>query len=1165
MKLRALFWYLIVVFGVAVAGVMFLAMRTDSLPEKQPNAITITVEDKIYDGTPITLTAGSTSGTVPTVMYKLSGASDSTLTADAPTNAGEYVAIATVAEEWNYTESSKTAKFSILPRAVSLIWAAPLNLVYNGQPKVPSATVSGVLSGEECAVEVALSANNNNIKAGSFTFTAVRLTNSNYGLPTSKVSPVYTIDKANYNMSSARWNYTAAFDYDGTNKTVTVVGLPSGVTVARYSNNVKTYVGKYTASVVLNYDTINYNQPIIQDLNWNITSKNMNITIVQTSTNYIGDRLSSVLISCNDPTATIQWVNGTQLLNAVSGVYQVKYTAADGERTEYISVTVVAIDNTVQVQDYYIKDDMYFTLDHSNHTASVRANTDQIQKAIIPETINCNGTTYTVNKIETYGFKDMDRLTEVYVPGTITWFGSVAFSSCDALTKVRFDDSLSKLTNQAFMYCYSLSDVILPSSITEVPLGLFYSCSALTSITIPSGVTKLDDSCFYGTAIEEIVIPSGVTEIGRYAFYNTEIETITIPAAVTVIEEKAFAQTALKEIEILSSDITIGEKCFDWCRDLREIYLCSQSLVNSINSNTEDTHCLLAFLQNQDILYIKDTITNITSSYIISSFTQVTSNIGGYSAYQFGKYTINSLSSATNRIYVKNGGLYGDEYISVTTPSGNIENVTVTASMLECFDTSSVGKKMARITYNHQTFDFIYYVLNSLTDASLNCITSVTNLLQTYYVGESVNLTNAKINLVVADGGYMKTKTVNITTSMVSGFNSSTVGSRTMTVIYNSYRYELPYNVKTLFTETVTSNSFKGGVYYAEDTTEYTPHFTINIKKGSYLYAGYKDMIEYYYETQEAVSGLEFADMITIDVDDTHYPSCGGTTLYLTSSCLFINSSSTFSHELAHALDHSQSSRPLANSVLTEGFASYIEYLTAKKMFKDHPEIYAYGGSYNMTIHDYFNTESYFYDFEDRLIRLGRDELAANSQYEIGGRMFSYLHHRYGDFCSWMEGSTYRTSTIDAWLTMIKSFYNNANIFDEYHNYCQSFGDKFYSYLGADEVNTTAVNYNDLTYLEKYDYFFDFGKSKAYWGNQGFYYKNLYVNIDSAREQLTDSGIAFTELTLKTNTNVTIELYNAAGTKIRTVTNSATAFSLEGVSFVKFVGVNACSNYLTYS
>ena len=53
-------------------------------------------------------------------------------------------------------------------------------------------------------------------------------------------------------------------------KTVLVTGLPSGVSVNQYTNNVKTNAGEYTASVTLDYDTDNYNEISIEDLIWKI-------------------------------------------------------------------------------------------------------------------------------------------------------------------------------------------------------------------------------------------------------------------------------------------------------------------------------------------------------------------------------------------------------------------------------------------------------------------------------------------------------------------------------------------------------------------------------------------------------------------------------------------------------------------------------------------------------------------------------------------------------------------------------------------------------------------------------------------------------------------------------------------------------------------------------
>ena len=155
--------------------------------------------------------------------------------------------------------------------------------------------------------------------------------------------------------------------------------------------------------------------------------------------------------------------------------------------------------------------------------------------------------------------------------------------------------------------------------------------------------------------------------------------------------------------------------------------------------------------------------------------------------------------------------------------------------MLSGFNTTSTGKKLATISYNYKTITFEYYVLNSLSDTSLNCISSVNNLLQNYELGDNLLITTPSLTYVYVDQGYMKKTSVGITKSMVSGFDTSSTGSKIMTINYNSCQYKIPYNVQDKFTQNVTSESFVGGKYYSENTTEYTTHFVINIKKGSYF------------------------------------------------------------------------------------------------------------------------------------------------------------------------------------------------------------------------------------------------------------------------------------------------------------------------------------------
>ena len=90
----------------------------------------------------------------------------------------------------------------------------------------------------------------------------------NYNGLSERVS--FEIMKATYNMSSAKWNYTAPFQYDGKEHKVEVVGLPEGVTVESYENNTATSVGDYYAKANLAYDANNYKAPSINTIGWTI-------------------------------------------------------------------------------------------------------------------------------------------------------------------------------------------------------------------------------------------------------------------------------------------------------------------------------------------------------------------------------------------------------------------------------------------------------------------------------------------------------------------------------------------------------------------------------------------------------------------------------------------------------------------------------------------------------------------------------------------------------------------------------------------------------------------------------------------------------------------------------------------------------------------------------
>lgn len=124
-----------------------------------------------------------------------------------------------------------------------------------------------IISGELPTGVSIVYGNNKGINAGVYN---AKVTISMEGYKKLVLTAKLTINKINYDMSRAHWDYESAYTYNGNEHSVMVVGLPQGVTVKQYRNNKKIEAGTYTASAVLNYDTTNYNAVSIEDCVWKI-------------------------------------------------------------------------------------------------------------------------------------------------------------------------------------------------------------------------------------------------------------------------------------------------------------------------------------------------------------------------------------------------------------------------------------------------------------------------------------------------------------------------------------------------------------------------------------------------------------------------------------------------------------------------------------------------------------------------------------------------------------------------------------------------------------------------------------------------------------------------------------------------------------------------------
>lgn len=218
----------------------------------------------VYDGRDKTL---EFFGTLP---MGLDGIPLSASVSGGGVDAGEYSVVLTFySSSKNYKiPEPREAWLTIAPFESQVVFSKT-DFVYDGEQKCPSAYYTDILGRK-----ILLSVSGARSLAGEYTATATG-TDKNYKLIGSET--VFVIAKADYDFSGAVWS-EGDFVYDGEEKSVSISGLPEGVSVIGYSDNKATSAGKYIAKVTLLYDEANYNPP--QDIvyEWEIAKADYDIS-----------------------------------------------------------------------------------------------------------------------------------------------------------------------------------------------------------------------------------------------------------------------------------------------------------------------------------------------------------------------------------------------------------------------------------------------------------------------------------------------------------------------------------------------------------------------------------------------------------------------------------------------------------------------------------------------------------------------------------------------------------------------------------------------------------------------------------------------------------------------------------------------------------------------
>ena len=193
---------------------------------------------------------------------------------------------------------------------------------------------------------------------------------------------------------------------------------------------------------------------------------------------------------------------------------------------------------------------------------SAYADLEGLTSVVIPDT---------VTKLEEYAFARCYNLTSVKISDSVLYIGKNAFYDDQALKTVDLGNSVQVIDSDAFEICSSLESIVIPDSVTFMGTGVFSYTPGLKKVVIGNGLPGIpaetfDQSNTDGTSkLEEVIIGESVAAIGQDAFEDcVSLKSIVIPENVEKLYEDAFnGCDNLTEVTLLNPDIEIDRRAFN--------------------------------------------------------------------------------------------------------------------------------------------------------------------------------------------------------------------------------------------------------------------------------------------------------------------------------------------------------------------------------------------------------------------------------------------------------------------------------------------------------------------------------------------------------------------------------------------------------------------------
>ncbi len=406
------------------------------------------------------------------------------------------------------------------------------------------------------------------------------------------------------------------------------------------------------------------------------------------------------------------------------------------------------------------------------------------------------------NTIKTIGsdnFKGSDTITSLDIPESVVSIGSDCFNNFSQLKEVTFHEGLEILSRNTFNNCPNVKDLVLPSTLKTIYYSFasgtlnsviiggkdavfsrtFYikNCKDLTiragvvtndlsggyfeKVTLESGVTFSGDSQFNGCmSLATVTLQEGILEIPKNCFSSDrELTEINIPDSVTKIGDSAFGGTGItKAVISKNSNLKeIGTNAFTGA-PLTEIYIPAGVKTIGTNAFSSPVATNVTIDQKKDSISGSPWGTSGTVTWLSVSGIEIT-------------------TPPTRTEYQKGDALDTTGMVVSTVWTDGSKEVLTDGYTVSELDSAETGEKTITVTYQTFTATFTVEVVPDTVGIRISHYPN-----KIYYkIGESFDPTGLTVAAIRQDGTEKE-----ITDYDISGFDSSTAGSKTITVSYNA-------------------------------------------------------------------------------------------------------------------------------------------------------------------------------------------------------------------------------------------------------------------------------------------------------------------------------------------------------------------------------------------